>query len=362
MNWIRILAPSPPTTNGLFVCRFRWFSLALVQPCHPAAKVLLNGFAQKGMCVIKDETKEINAACIHGEHLVVALYFQLQSAHIFPDVTQQSVQWFLVGCKSHNDICVTPIIFHALCFLYPMVKVCQEQISKVLGKIVADWNAVQWCCHQFTRDWVGYEIPNWNVRVGVWINDFIKQCQKAIIFYFTPYHAFQHFMVDRRVKLPNVNLQAIFCPGGVFSQCLFYRHCASVDAPVLDARIGVARENGHPYWFKNVHHGVMQYPVGIIWQLIYFTFLWFVNLKNVILGRVKRSIFQWVVQSNTVGFPVLIVQLHAIRMQLSLAGFFVREFQIVNRYDFFKKVAISFHCFAWIIGFFGLAPYQNRST
>ena len=175
MNWIGILAPTPPTANGLLVCRFRWCFLALVQLCHPAAKVLFYGFAQQCVVVIEHKTKEINAACIHREHLVVALHFQLQAAHIFPYVVQQCVQWFLVRCKYHNIIGITPIIFHALCFLYPMVKVCQEQIGKVLGKIVADWNAVQWCCHQFTCDWVGYEFPNWNVRVGVWINDFIKQ-------------------------------------------------------------------------------------------------------------------------------------------------------------------------------------------
>ena len=88
----------------------------------------------------------------------------------------------------------------------------------------------------------------------------------------------------------------------------------------------------------------MQDAVGIIWQLIYFTFFGFVNCKHMIFGCVKRSVFQRFVQGKNVGFPVLVVHLHSIRMQLSLAGFFVRKFQVVNRNDLFKKVAYSFHC------------------
>ena len=164
------------------------------------------------MVVIEHESKEINSARVNREHLMIAFHFQLQTLHICPYVTQQRVQGFLVRCKNNDVIGITPIILHALFFFQPMVEIRQEKVCKVLGKIVANRNAVQGRCHQIPGVRVSDKIPNRNVSVDVGINDFIQQRQKATIFYFPLYHIFQHFMVDGWVKLANVNLQAIFQP------------------------------------------------------------------------------------------------------------------------------------------------------
>lgn len=88
---------------------------------------------------------------------------------------------------------------------------------------------------------------------------------------------------------------------------------------------------------------MMQDAVGEIWQLIDLPFLWFKDCENVILGCLESSIFQTFMQCKNVRFPVLVVLLHAIGMQLALAGFFVRKFQVINRDDLFIKVSNSFH-------------------
>ena len=109
-----------------------------------------------------------------------------------------------------------------------------------------------------------------------------------------------------------------------------------MDATVLDARICVAIEHGHPYRFKDVHYRMMQDSVGKVWQLIDLPLLWFKNRENVIFRCLECSVFQTLMQCKNVGIPVLVVLLHSIGMQLALAGFLVRKFQVLQGYDLFK--------------------------
>jgi len=65
-------------------------------------------------------------------------------------------------------------------------------------------------------------------------------------------------------------------------------------------------------------------------------------------------------QRNNVFFPVFVVKLHAIGMQLALAGFFVRKFQVINRDDLLEKISNSFHvCLLVYLDSSGLRPTKT---
>ena len=87
-------------------------------------------------------------------------------------------------------------MLHPLFLFQPMVKICQEKVGKVLGKIIADWHTLN----------------------GIY--NFIKQCQKAVIFYFAPDHLFQQLMVNGRVKLADIYFKAIPRAIRVLLQCV----------------------------------------------------------------------------------------------------------------------------------------------
>ena len=96
--------------------------------------------------------------------------------------------------------------------------------------------------------------------------------------------------------------------------------------------------------------------VGVIRQSENFTFLWLVNLENVIFWSLESAIFQTLMQGKQIGIPVLVVNLNTIRMQLPLSCLFICKAQIFKGNHLIEYVANSFHCikFACILGFFGL--------
>lgn len=91
----------------------------------------------------KHITQIINSAGIDRENLVIVFDLQLQRREVFPDVMQQGMKFFFRWRKNDNIIGIPPIIPDPLLLLQPMVKVSKKQVRKILGKIVADWNAVQ---------------------------------------------------------------------------------------------------------------------------------------------------------------------------------------------------------------------------
>ena len=150
-------------------------------------------------------------------------------------------------------------------------------------------------------------------------------------------------MVNTWVEMPDVDFQAILCPGGVVFQRVTHIFRALVDSPVLDARIGIRREHGNPYRFKNVHNCMMNDSIRVIRQTRNQAFFRFKDCELMVFGRFERLILQRFVQCKKIGFTVLVMYAHTIRTQLSLAGFFIRKVQVFDADYFIIQVADSLH-------------------
>ena len=86
-------------------------------------------------------------------------------------------------------------------------------------------------------------------------------------------------MVDAWIELADVDLQAIQWPSVEPSDILLCLPCASVDASMLDAGIGVISEGLDPYRFQHVHYGVMHDSIRVIRQTHYHPLLWLIDLE-----------------------------------------------------------------------------------
>ena len=86
-------------------------------------------------------------------------------------------------------------------------------------------------------------------------------------------------MVDAWIELADVDLQAIQWPSVEPSDILLCLPCASVDASMLDAGIGVIGEGLDPYRLQYVHDGVMHDPIRVVRETLDLTLLWFIDLE-----------------------------------------------------------------------------------
>ena len=139
-------------------------------------------------------------------------------------------------------------------------------------------------------------------------------------------------MVNRRVKLGNVELETILCANLIPERPLEIAEGA-VDAFSLDAGVGVCRELGRKNGLKNIHDGMVRDPIRIVWQPVNLPFLRFEHLESGIGRRFIGLISQLDVKGQDIGFPILIVLDHPILFAFALPGDDIRSLEILQRYD-----------------------------
>lgn len=89
-------------------------------------------------------------------------------------------------------------------------------------------------------------------------------------------------MIYVRVKLLNINLEAILCSYNIL-EVLFDLPNTSMDPPALDAGVGVASECAVPDGFKHVHYRMVSYAVFEV-KTVYLTFLRLIHLEHEVLS------------------------------------------------------------------------------
>ena len=139
-------------------------------------------------------------------------------------------------------------------------------------------------------------------------------------------------MVYRRVELPNVYFEAISGVFSIFDGSFDRSHRSMYSAP-FDAAICIFREYRYPYRFEDIHYRMVHDTVGIVRQSEYEPLLWLMDDERAIFGSLECFVLQRFMERKDVGFPILVVNLDAIRVEFPAPCLFIGETEVIQRYD-----------------------------
>ena len=213
-----MLRPTQPTANTLFVI-FLGYGWLFIQSGSGTAEILLDALADKFLFVIKHETNKVKSStCLivttfgYRKNLIITFYRESQFFTQIPVYLGENiVQVLFVAMQKYHIIRISEVILNAQFLFHPMVKVCKNQIGKVLRQIVP------------YRD------------TGCAVNDLVKQLQRVGTLDFVAYNSLQCFVVDAWIKLANVYFEAISGVLNIFQRIIYFLHTA-VYAPAFNAR------------------------------------------------------------------------------------------------------------------------------
>ena len=265
MSRIAVSRPSQPRCQRLSEC-LGGKSLPHEPGCLPA-EVSLYGLAQQLLSAVEPVAHEVQrtpvpvvAALRYGEDLPVVLYGQAQPLlHVFPYLPERPVKP-LLAVAVEDEVVGILLAVQFECLVHPVHEVCEAQVGEVLREVVAYGQS------------------------GCAVYDFVQQPQEVSVLDFPPYDAFQHIMVDGRVALADVHLQAVQRSSPVLPYRPPHMARASLYAPALDAGVGVVRERSDPYRLEDIHDGVVYYAVGIVGQTVDDSLLRLVDGEHLVRG------------------------------------------------------------------------------
>ena len=285
-----------------------------VQACDRVAQVLFDTLADKLLSseefvpdIIYCPAVAVIAVLGNREYLMVVLDDKLQLLFDVPPYLWKYLVKPLLAVAVEDKIIGILLTLQFERFVHPVHKVGEVQVGEVLRQVVA---------YRQTRRTV---------------YDFVKQPQEVSVLDFPADEPFQHVVAYRRITLADVDFKAVQGLSLVTSYHLPDVACAALYASVLDARVGVVREHGHPYRFEDNHNGVMHDAVGIVRKTEYDTLLGLVDSENLVGRCLERFCQQSLVQSLYVRFTVAVVEADTIAAELPPTGFLVSQSEVLHR-------------------------------
>lgn len=311
MYAVAVFGPSQPAAYLLSVIRYPETRYP-IQPGGHTAEVSLDAFPDKRLVMPEHEADKIQSPAVpvgtvvsYRKDLFIPLQPQLQILHVFPYLRKKPVQFLLTRSKKHHVVSIAKVIPYLLHLLYPMIEVGQIQVGEILGEIVADR-------HSFGT-----------------VDDLVQEPERIPALNLLPDDGLEYVMVNGRVELAHVYLQAVPGPFPVLHRLSDLAH-GTVYSPLLDTAVRICGEYRYPYRFEDIHDGMMDDPVGIVRQLEDLPFFRVMYGEGPVFRVMKRTGTQHLMQDEDIPFPIAVMHTHAIGTCLPASGLLVRQIQVVQ--------------------------------
>ena len=180
------------------------------------------------------------------------------------------------------------------------------------------------------------------------MNNLIQQLESTLTFNLSPYNRHKNILVNIRIELLNIKLQAVPGSGLILLQCHHDPPCCSVYTAAFYAGKRVCSEHVHPDGLELQHDSPVNNSVRIVWQAINLSLLWLVYLEYLIATGPVLASAEQLMQTKYVAVTAAVVNLHAIGRLLALASHLVSLLQVLHRNDLLKNVVNSLHLSALI--------------
>lgn len=339
-----MLCPTEPRRNSLFVRLDIPKRLLTVQSRALTAEVLLRLFPYEFLSPIKlvpdiiERTPvTVKPVVCDRENLPILLDCEPKPQKVFTQEREHLAEAFLAVAEQGYVIGVLRSV-HSVNLIHSVHNIAQDKVREILRKVVPDRQACQVVrVPDIHRDTATADIKERPLGEGFLlgrrdggINHIVQQPQQVGVFDFPPNNAFQHLVADGRVELPQVDFKAIQGLSVILADNLIDITRTALYAPFFHAGKGVVRESPNPYRFKDVHYGVVDYPVGIVRKPVYYAFFRFIDREHIIRGGSVCLGSQSLVQSLYVRFSVLIVTAHTVCRCFPTASLFIGKPQILD--------------------------------
>ena len=230
MFTVAVLRPSKPRSYASFEVLGADGRDTFLEFGHLTTEVALDAFAHQSLVaielipnVVQPSTALVEAVVGHGEYLIVRLYLQLQFLfNVRSYVLRKSVVQAFFAIRQKDDVIGILCAIQVQHFIDLMHEIAQGKVGKELRQIVAYGQSIR------TVDYL------------------VNQPNQIIVLYLPSDKAFQHMVLQRWVKLADVNLQAIERSALIAFNQLINTSCAALNSAAFDAGIGVVRESFDP--------------------------------------------------------------------------------------------------------------------
>lgn len=157
-----------------------------------------------------------------------------------------------------------------------------------------------------------------------------------------------HIVVHTGIEFLDIHLQAI---GGALTVChhVVQSGFCFVDATPPDRLIGVFDVGLLNDWLYHLQQRMMYYSVRVVWQPVDDALFAALDARcDRVWSRIEGFVFEGIVKRIDALGQVLVEALYIAVVALSAPRLAVRFEKVLFVYDFFKKVAISFHSIAFV--------------
>ncbi len=339
-----MLRPTEPRGNSLFVRLDIPKRLLAVQSGALTAEVLLRLFPYEFLSpielvpdIIERTPALVKPVVGDREYLPIRLDRESYTEQVCAQGDKDLTEAFLAVAEQSNVIGILRSV-HAVNLVHAVHNIAQDKIREILRQVVPDRQTRQVVrVPDIHRDTATPDIKEIHHRASHLlgqrdggIDDFVQQPQQVGVFQLPTDNAFQHRVTDGWVELPQVDFKAVQGLSVILADNLIDITRTALYAPFFHAGKGVVRECPYPYRFKNIHYGVVDYPVGIVRKPVYYAFFRFVDREHIIRGGSVCFGSQSLMQSLYVRFTVLIVTAHPVSRGLPTASLFIGKPQVLD--------------------------------
>jgi len=231
------------------------------------------------------------------------------------------MQELLILVQQDEIVTVTDVVLDFVLVLQVLIKLVHVEVAQPLRRIIPDWHV----------------LAAWDA-----VDDVFQQPERIRTLDLSLDYLKEDAVVDGRIELANIHLQTV--SSGSCSSDKF--HCPSagrVNAFPYSARIRITDEEAVPNRLKNVHEGVLNYPVRIEGQLVYDSLLGF----EYHLFNIRRCgecfLNQRISDIENILIQIVIEAANGILPALALSGPLISQVDIIQIRYLLKEISMSLH-------------------